>query len=342
MHDRPTLQALATPRRAIPIASVCAALIAVDAYYTSDLRVLISSVSMCALFVLLAPASWRTLFPPPPRRSPPKGRPFLKALLYAGLSIGCVMLTGKLLPKLLSLPVSFMTDTGSLLIAVALFMAGGWGLGRDIDLEYSLTEARSEAERLQLLALDRHLDPHFLFNTLGAIAEWHHESPQTAEEATQRLANMLRKIVVAVKSPSWSLEQELALVEDLLQLHLVRSPDRFSIERTIDPELLPAQLPPMLILSLAENALKHGPLKGHQGPITLRAQSASQGTLICIEVGNPGVYNGPRPGGEGLDMTERRLRLFFGERRAGLARFQMETQGDRTLAKLRLPRLQAE
>ena len=67
----------------------------------------------------------------------------------------------------------------SLLVEVALFWVGGWGLARDIDFEENLRKERARARELlrekehaELMALKSHLDPHFLFNTLNAIAEW--------------------------------------------------------------------------------------------------------------------------------------------------------------------------
>ena len=87
-------------------------------------------------------------------------------------------------------------------MSLALFLVGGFGLGRDIWFEDRLARAEAravalarEAERAQLLALRAHLDPHFLFNTLNAIAEWCREDGETAERAVLRLSAMLRTVL---------------------------------------------------------------------------------------------------------------------------------------------------
>ena len=89
-----------------------------------------------------------------------------------------------------------------MLVCLALFLVGGWGLARDIWFERRLARAEAqvvglarEAERAQLMALRTHLDPHFLFNTLNAIAEWCRQDGETAERAVLQLSAMLRTVL---------------------------------------------------------------------------------------------------------------------------------------------------
>jgi two-component system sensor histidine kinase AlgZ len=200
-----------------------------------------------------------------------------------------------------------------------LFWVGGWGLGRDLDYEEHLQRERRRAEamerearRAQLLAVRSHLDPHFLFNTLNAIAEWCRQDGEVAERAILKLSNMLRTVLEGVPLATWSLEQELKLGEALLDLHLVRDPAMFEVERriTVDPKAF--QVPPLILLPLFENAVKHGPAAGHRGTLRLEVKSSEQCLTILLE--NPGEFSGFRQGGTGFSMVQERLTLAYEER----------------------------
>jgi LytS/YehU family sensor histidine kinase len=215
---------------------------------------------------------------------------------------------------------------------------GGWGLGRDIDRHEGLRAARRragelarEAERAQLLALRSQLDPHFLFNTLNAIAEWCREDGEVAERAVLSLSAMLRAILEGVRRSAWPLADELALSARLVELHAVRDPEATRLDLRVEGDVAGVDVPPMLLLALVENALKHGPGKGHRGPLGLRVRAA--GGRVELELDNPGEYAGARPGGEGLPTLRRRLALAYG---AG-ASLHVEGRGGRTYARLRLP-----
>ena len=138
--------------------------------------------------------------------------------------------------------------------------------GSDLVRARALAE---EAERAQLLALRAHLDPHFLFNTLNAIAEWCRSDGVQAEEAILKLSAMLRRILEGVKAPTWPLSRELGLVHDLLDLHRIRDPERFDVVWRVPDPIPDVSVPPMLLLPLADNAVKHGPRQGHAVGSTL-------------------------------------------------------------------------
>ncbi len=91
----------------------------------------------------------------------------------------------------------------------------------------------------------------------------------------------------------------------------------------------------MVLLTLAENAMKHGPSAGHRGLLRLTVLEEQGGVRVTIE--NPGRFNGPRAGSDGLPTLERR-RLFHYE---GRARFEIGPAGNdnpRTRAELGVPR----
>jgi LytS/YehU family sensor histidine kinase len=187
-----------------------------------------------------------------------------------------------------------------------------------------------EAEHAQLLALRAHLDPHFLFNTLNAIAEWCREDGEVAERAVLQLSEILRAVLAGVKAASWPLATELRLVRDLFALHLLRDPNLFTLEWNVPPALAAAVLP-MLLLPLAENAVKHGPAAGHRG--VLHVSVRVEGERLRVQIDNAGRYAGPREGSDGLPTALRRLRLAYGDD----ASLTIGPDGDRTVAVLDLP-----
>lgn len=166
-----------------------------------------------------------------------------------------------------------------------------------------------EAERARLLAMRAHLDPHFLFNTLNALAEWTREDPAVAEQGLLRLSALLREVLKGIEAPAWPADRELKLRRDLLELHQLRDPAWFTLDGQV-PETVPVEVPPLLLLPLAENAVKHGPAKGHRGPITVRV--AIEVDRLRFALSNHGPFAGRRPGGEGLATLERRLDLAYG------------------------------
>ncbi len=334
---RSTLRALLTPRRLIPIVGLAVPLVLAQQHYSNDPLALPLGVAMCLVFILLAPVSWRALFRGDDRPRRAFTEPFGRIIVYGVAGAGTVWIVGSLIPGLLGIRPTFLTSDASLLVAMALFLVGGYGLGRDIELERSLQHARArvetlahEAERAQLLALRNHLDPHFLFNTLNAIAEWCREDGETAERATLELAAMLRVVMDATRIEAWPLQRELELAETLIDLHRIRDPDRFVFVRNVPDPLPGLTVPPMVLLPLVENAIKHGPAASNRGAVHVRVHATDR---LSIEVENPGAFKGPRPGGEGLGLVEKRLQHAYGDR----AQFTIAAEGDRTRACLHLP-----
>ncbi|MCA9655230.1 MAG: histidine kinase [Myxococcales bacterium] len=335
---RSTLRSLLLPRRLVPILLLGAVLVIAQERFSSDPAAVWLGALMCLVFALVAPVSWRALFPPALDAPPTFAAPFGRLLVYGITGIGTVLLVGWALPLRLDIGPTFMTSDVSLWVSVALFWVGGYGLGRDIDMEGVLARERAKAQRLEaeaerahLLAMRSHLDPHFLFNTLNAIAEWCREDGEVAEQATLRLSEMLRTVLSATRRPAWPLRKELELARTLLDLHRVRDPDRFSIELEGVASPPAVEVPPMILLPLVENAAKHGPNAGHRGPLRLRV--AAERAHLVLEVDNPGRFRGERVDGEGLQQVRRRLVHAYG----GAASLEVRAEGERTRARIEIP-----
>lgn len=317
---------------------VAVPLILAQAHYSIEPASVPLGITMCMAFFLLAPVSWRALFNGETSSSRTFTEPFGRLIVYGVAGAGTVWLVGSLLPDLMGIQPTLMTSDVSLLVSIGLFLVGGYGLGRDIDLENTLDAERKRAdvmteaaERAQLLALRNHLDPHFLFNTLNAIAEWCRDDGEVAERATLRLSSMLRTIMEGTRLGTWPLRREIELVDDLFALYQVRDPEMFVLQRDVPESMPPIELPPMLLLPVVENAIKHGPASSHRGPVDLRVRL--EGEHVHIEVENPGRYTGRRQGGEGIRLVEKRLQHVYGRE----ARFEIVAVEQRTRTRICIP-----
>lgn len=324
-----TLRELAAPRRAVPIAILSAALLGAQLWFSRGLAPLVGGVGALASFLFASPFLWRLWRPATQDRDgvPLAGVPLLVLTL---LPIALVMI-GPALGR----GDAFLSAGLNGVVVGALFFVGGWGLARDIDLEAGLSRQRERAEALarhaeqaQLLALKAHLDPHFLFNTLNAIAAWCAEDPAVAETALLRLASVLREAMEGVKAETWPLSRELALARDVAGLYAVRDPGRFALDWQVG-DVPDVPTPPMVLLPAVENAFTHGPGAGHGGGVVVRVEVGEREVRVVVR--NGGAFRGRRPGGQGIGLVERRAALAGG-------RFEVRGDGHATEAVLVLPR----
>ena len=330
-----TWRALLAPRRLIPVALLGVPLILVQGELSVSPWGWPFIITVVVVFVLAAPVAYRYLLADGLARQTLAVRLLAYGLLGTLAPISLIAL-----PPLLGLPPFVATGTTTF-ISAGLFWVAGYGLGRDIDLEtrWLATHRRAEAlaaqaEQAQLMALRANLDPHFLFNTLNAIAEWCREDPEVAERALVDLSGLLRQVLVGVRSERWPLEAELDVVRALFELHRIRDPDRFRVEWHGAPE--DVTVPPLLLLPLAENAMTHGPHRGHRGVVAVGVHHEK--ARVEVEISNPGTFRGRRQGGEGLRTTEQRLKLAFGS----AAHFDITGNGERTSVRVSWPRLRSD
>lgn len=312
-------RALAAPRRSLPIALVAIGLVGTELWATRHLATATTLALFVLLFVAFVPASWRWF-----RQSPDA----LRGSAYLALALGLV-LGASLGPVALFGREPYVAHPPAMAALLTLVLIAGWILGRDIELSSELVQAEARGESLEraaeearLLALRHHLDPHFLFNTLGAIAEWCREDPAVAEQALLELSRMLRTLFEGIREPTWPLRREVDLLLALHRLHALRDDERYRIETEVD-ELPAMELPPLLLLPLFENALTHGSV---EAPMRLSIEHGDR--ALTVRIWNPGAFDGPREGGTGIATTERRLALAYpngatlrvtGAERAGVA-----------------------
>src|SRR5262249_9692031 len=147
--------------------------------------------------------------------------------------------------------------------------------------------------------------------------------------------SMLHAIMTAIRTTHWPVAREIELVDALFRMHLIRDPGLFVYQRDVQAGVEDSDVPPMILLPIAENAMKHGPGAGHRGGVELSGRTDA--TTPGIYRVNPGACRGPREGGGGRRMVEKRLVLPYGDR----ASFAIGADGDhrdRTRVTVRMPR----
>lgn len=129
---------------------------------------------------------------------------------------------------------------------------------------------QGESEQ-QLALLQAQIEPHFLFNMLGNVRRLYRTRPQAGAEAVGSLMRYMRTALPQLRSRRASLGEEIALVRAYLDLFQLRMGAQLSFSIEIDAALHDAEFPPMLLVTLVENAIKHGLEPAGGGHIEVRA-----------------------------------------------------------------------
>jgi two-component system LytT family sensor kinase len=175
-------------------------------------------------------------------------------------------------------------------------------------------QLESLVKELELKTIKAHINPHFIFNSLNSIRALVDENPQRAREAVTELSNILRSSMQVDKAETVNFEQELDIVKDYLALENMRFEDRLRIEYQIDEDTLDQQVPPMMLQTLVENAIKHGISKQLSGGI-VKIISDFKDHYHELAVQNTGFLNGfMNHDGFGLSSTTNRLNLIYGDK----------------------------
>jgi sensor histidine kinase YesM len=169
-------------------------------------------------------------------------------------------------------------------------------------------------KELELKTIKAHINPHFIFNSLNSIRALIDENPKRARKAITELSNILRSSMAIDKSETVSFEQELNIVKDYLALENMRFEDRLKVEYEIDEDTLDQPIPPMMLQTLVENAIKHGISKQIGGGM-IKIISDFNDHHHELAVQNTGNLNNSLNGeGFGLSSTQSRLTLLYGDK----------------------------
>ena len=172
---------------------------------------------------------------------------------------------------------------------------------------------RAETEQ-QLALLQAQIEPHFLFNVLGSIRRLYRTQPQAGAHTVASLLRYLREALPQLRSQHANLGQELELVRAYLDLFQVRMGERLGFAIEADRSLHAIAFPPMLLVTLVENAIKHGiEPSGVGGHVTVRARRLGDTLEVAVLDDGVGFGGAPTAGtGVGLVNVRRQLKARYG------------------------------
>ena len=181
-------------------------------------------------------------------------------------------------------------------------------------LAFQQTETARLNEQLtkaQLHALRRQIEPHFLFNTLHAIAGLVREQRNNAAVTMiAGLSDCLRRVMEDSNRQQVPLGEELEFVQKYLDIQKVRFAERLQVSVHVPSELFPAQFPSLILQPMVENAVKHGIAKRVQGGAIRIAGFRTNGTLtLSVYNDGPGLPAGWETTNSGIGIANVRTRL---------------------------------
>ncbi len=171
----------------------------------------------------------------------------------------------------------------------------------------------SSLDQARLASLKMQLQPHFLFNSLNAIAELVHRNPDAADEMIVALSKLLRLSLETSGEQMLPLHRELEFVKNYLAIEHVRFGDRLRFELDVPADTQAALVPAFLLQPLVENAVRHG-LEPRSGAGLLTVSAQRLGTMLRLSVADNGVgltLEKPLREGIGLSNTRARLNALF-------------------------------
>jgi two-component system LytT family sensor kinase len=284
-------------------------------------------------------------------RRPKLDRQILLLLLVAGMQFGTSMLA-MFYPRHFFELYSRVWWVELLICATAPIVVGiPLKIWNAIRVERKLEEQGRLLLEARLDALQRQINPHFLFNTLNSITSLVRSQPELAREMIVKLANILR-VLLKDREAFLPLSEELQFTDDYLDIEVVRFGNKLKVVKEIAEDTLHVVVPGMLLQPLIENSIKHGlepRISG--GTVTLRSRITDEGQLM-VEVEDDGVGIGPeyqdvsptsglvRPGtGIGVRNVRERMEVLYGT----LASVEINSRPGRgTKVTLLMPILDAE
>jgi sensor histidine kinase YesM len=297
--------------------------------YASDgpafsIQVLLS----CLYYLLCAGVGWACvmyLSPLLERRYPDRLAPrmvFGLLLMFAGMVLATMAVYLQLFPLLMHRPVrpAGLYDLCSRTMAVALLVYG-WLLirrysegerARALRLRFETDTLATDLDRSELAMLEVQIEPHFLFNTLAHVKRMYRKDTAGADHVLGTLIDYLDRALPALRSPGWTIADELDLIALYLELLAQRFGPRLQYRIGVAPDCAAQTLPALTVATLVENAVRHG-LAPKSGSGLVEIDVAADGDGVLIVVRDDGVGLRHSSGnGLGLATVRARLRSRFG------------------------------
>ncbi len=204
----------------------------------------------------------------------------------------------------------------------------------NLELESLVRELELKSIQSELRIIKSHINPHFIFNALNSIRALVDEDPPRARKAITELSNILRSSLLVEKMETVEFEKEFEIVRDYLELEQIRFDERLKTSYSIEDSTAKLPVPPMLIQTLVENAIKHGLSKEEKGGEIRISSRMADGSHEIVVINTGRLDNAPHPKeGFGLNSTRSRLKMIFGEK----ASFEIKQAGPLVEARILLP-----
>lgn len=197
----------------------------------------------------------------------------------------------------------------------------------------------AKINEIRLNHLKSQLNPHFIFNALNSVRALVDENPNKAKIAITQISNMLRFSLMMDKKQTIDFADELNTVRDYLELETIRFEERLTVTYQIESAAYGYKVPPMMLQTIVENAIKHGIsnlVKG--GIIEIKCREGISEDLY-IQVINSGQLTSntkaQEDGGHGLNNTVQRLKLMYGD----MASFRIFNSGSEfVISEIKIPK----
>lgn len=218
--------------------------------------------------------------------------------------------------RLFLLPPTSMTTTVAEWLAAILCVATPIKIWNNARIEHRLIEQEKLLLQARVDGLSRQINPHFLFNTLASISSLVRTKPETARMLILKLSNLLRRLLRS-QDHFVTLRDELASVDEYLDIEVIRFGPQLIVEKRVDPATLDLLVPSMVLQPLIENSIKHG-LSPKIGGGRIAIRSALDGDRLVIEIDDNGLGMPPErldvalTEGIGLSNVDERLRVIYG------------------------------
>jgi two-component sensor histidine kinase len=181
---------------------------------------------------------------------------------------------------------------------------------RTLELEARLTQANLQTLKAQL-------QPHFLFNTLNAIASFIRKKPDAAEDMLASLSDFLRMNLDAAHQHEVALRREIEFLDLYLEIQQTRFGERLRVQKVIDPAALDVAVPTLILQPLVENSIRHG-IEPRETGGTILIRAVRRGDALRLEVSDDGEgFKGGQLAalqkGVGLSNTKARLQGLYSD-----------------------------
>ncbi len=186
-------------------------------------------------------------------------------------------------------------------------------LERNRSIEENNLRSENFARLTELELLKTQLNPHFLFNALNSIKALVTIDPEKSKDAIVKLSELLRFTLNYGLQPLIPLHDEMLEVKKYLSLEQIRFGERFKVLYEISDNTFSKLIPPAIILTLAENSIKHG-IANQTGSCTLVITSELNEDELIIQTTNPGSLNNKSKDGIGVRNIKKRLESLFGSK----------------------------